>query len=1031
MNTTARIERLFVGWEQPAVESVACHLLQMEAEDPHDFRKALVVVPTAQSGRFLRLELARQAGRPIMLPDICLSGQLIPAIGAATPADTLAAWVKVLAGETERPALFPVRPAKNRETWALETAQQMLHLRAMLEESDLTPHSVIRRVAGLSEELAAREIPRWQELEMLFAEVDTTLEQEWGVRPAERVRERAMHRPELQQKTVILACVPAVSAQSRRYLAACGSVRVLINAPEETAEMFDAFGQPGEAWCDAPLPLADSALHSVATGAEFAEETLRLMQQAGDSREVIAAVCDRRFEASLRSACTTAGWPMALPQGRTYAATAEGNLPRLLLQACAAPQEAAPLLPLLRSPLMLRAYSALSPYALNKLLDDVEKRHYPARVTRLQEVLKQVSDNPAVARYADTVIALVTQMAQEDGFAAAALELAKRLEPVADRRLVSALRDTAALAERHGDTFGSYAAALPLLSAQLSRIFLPDTEAASAPLTARGWLELGFAKGSHLILTGMHEGCVPVLPEPSSFLPDSLKRSLGMVCNKTRVARDAFLLSALLHRQGMKTDVVLARQLPDGTPVAASRLLMHVPEGQGAEMVAQRVAKLFGETENAAAPVLNRRGGWYIGAGGSAGSDPAHEPVSVIAGARRNPWGDEEGAERAFSPSQINMFLQAPLEFWCKYLLGINMGDAYQENKSAMELNEYGTLLHDVLRHTAEEVNRQNRRNAVEARREATTQLKPVLNQLFADDENLMQAVMLRTVTGVVEQNLLEPADIRRCAAAHLERLFAERFGNEQTLPLLTQRRMMQTKLNQWAVDYATDWREGWRTLWCEKEIGVNGASGWRLDGEIPFRMVIDRVDINEKDGRVRVVDYKTNSKTPAEAHWESMSNERKRQRFRALMPDFPLIEIEQNKRSYHRAWVNVQLPLYAACVKDLLHLDTMPEIGYYNLPKNRDRAGYSPFIITPETMENALTWVKRAAALIRAGVCLVSAQSLGRKSYQEFGALLTLQDTRSLFNLPPLSVPPPETVAESLYTFPFNSVEKLIHEDK
>lgn len=986
MMITDRIERIFIGWEQPAVESVARCLLQMEAENPHAFRKALVVVPTAQSGRLLRLELARQAGRPIMLPDICLSGQLISAAGAATPADTLAAWVSVLMQDKERPALFPVRPVQNREPWALETAGQMMHLRAQLEEADLTPQAVIHRVAAMSEDLAAREIPRWQEVEALFAEVDTALEQEWSVHPAERVRERALHRPELQKKTVILACVPSVSAQSRRFLAACQSVRILVNAPEDKAEMFDAFGQPTEAWCHAPLPLADSALHSVPTGAEFAQETLRLICRAGDCSEVITAVCDRRFEAPLRSACAAAGQTMALPQGRTYATTAEGALPHLLLQACTAPQEAAPLLPLLRSPLMLRAYSALSPYAFNMLLDDVEKRHYPARVTRLQEVLQQVHAAPAVRRYVGAVAALTAQMAEPNGFTAAAAELARKLAPVADSRLVAQLQHTAELAEKHAETFGSYTVALPLLAALLSRIFLPDAESAAAPLTAHGWLELAFAKGSRLILAGMHEGCVPVLPEPSSFLPDSLKRSLGMVHNGTRVARDAFLFSALLHRRGMQTDVVLARQLPDGTPLAASRLLLRVPEGAGAETVAKRVAFLFGETENTAAPVLNRRGGWYIGAGGQAGSDPAHEPTAIIAGARPNPWAGAEGAQRAFSPSQINSFLQSPLEFWCRYLLGINMGDAYKENKSAMEMNEYGTLLHAVLRRTVEEVN--------------------------AD-------------------GLAGAEVIRRCAAAHLEALFAEQFGGEQTLPLLTQRRMMQSKLTQWATDYAFDLQEGWRTLWCEKEIGVNGAPGWCLGGDIPFRMVIDRVDRNERNGRVRVVDYKTNSKKPSEAHWESLANEHKRRRFQALMPDFPLISMEQNGRSYPRAWVNVQLPLYAACVKDLAEAETIPEIGYYNLPKNKDRAVYNAFELSPEAMQNALDWVRQAAALIRAGVCLVSAESLGRKSYQEFGALLTMQDTRSLFNLPPLPVPPPETAAEPLYTYPFNSAENLIHENK
>lgn len=98
----------FLGWERPTIELVAEKLEELNRANPSRFRRATVVVPTAESGRRLREYMAERAGKPLLMPRLTLAGQLIPTDGpgVATEAETLAAWLQVLSQE-EYPSLAP------------------------------------------------------------------------------------------------------------------------------------------------------------------------------------------------------------------------------------------------------------------------------------------------------------------------------------------------------------------------------------------------------------------------------------------------------------------------------------------------------------------------------------------------------------------------------------------------------------------------------------------------------------------------------------------------------------------------------------------------------------------------------------------------------------------------------------------------------------------------------------------------------------------------------------------------------------
>ena len=78
---TPKIE--FLGWDKPAIELVAEKLLAglRNPQTAAQYRRATMVVPTAESGRRLREYMAEKAGRPLLMPKIILAGQLIPSEG--------------------------------------------------------------------------------------------------------------------------------------------------------------------------------------------------------------------------------------------------------------------------------------------------------------------------------------------------------------------------------------------------------------------------------------------------------------------------------------------------------------------------------------------------------------------------------------------------------------------------------------------------------------------------------------------------------------------------------------------------------------------------------------------------------------------------------------------------------------------------------------------------------------------------------------------------------------------------------------
>lgn len=1008
----------FLGWDKPAIELVAEKLLEglSTPQTAAQYRRATVVVPTAESGRRLREYMAEKAGKPVLMPKITLAGQLIPCEGhhVASELETLAAWLKVL-GDS-----MPGKPLP----WLLEVATQMQKVRKQLEQEARAPEwdtasarNFVREHLQEPDEAWENtlhyEQERWQALRAAFSGVDEQLSH-WQRCPAEQARANELENPR-PRGLLIIACVPELSPLNRLYLqrltdTSRARVEIWINAPRSEATRFDTYGQPipiiavgpgtGMGWSECPIsiprkphtdePAADIreeyVIHTTGSATSFGRK-VRELASGRHSNEVVLASCDNSLSPMLVSAFQP-DWQINMPEGRSLLATEAGQLPKQLREACAAFNSDEPFsnsrmedfLTLLRNQTLqkiLLQEGGLNSF--NRFLNELCFEHLPGSPAHLCHLLHRKQEAEIKRQnirnyiyYTEEVISLIQDCNDCRLMPLRLNELARTLQrhlstpetKHAGQYLTELLQSTTALVS---DTriASSPQSALLLMSHMAEKQAGGMLEGAAGrgnAINLRGWRELSFAREPLLIIAGMHDGCVPERMPADAYLPQAYRTFLGMTSDTTRTARDSFLLTALLHSRPMgAVHFVLASSSTDGSPIAPSPLLLRC--NTPAE-TAERVNRLFAdpqESDSGAAydrlPFITPEHSMLPGLG--------MESIGLIAPGVANPYADPK---KTFSPSAIKDFLNCPLRFWLKKLLKVSPGDALEDHKSEPDAAEYGTLLHAILQ-------------------DITTRYASVPEGTDAD---------------ALSAEMVSYAE--KCTEARV----AEQYGFENAVlsaPLRVHQKNLCKATQEFARQHAGELCSGWEVIMCEEPLIFelpmeNGVPPLRFD------MRVDRVD-RHRDGRMRVIDYKTNATPPDKTHWEKLSDTAE-VLYKCYMPE--ALTIPAAKGGTQR-WSSVQLPLYAEALRRRFNLDTIPITGFYNMPRSKpEEVKFNA--MTGELHAPAIQCVRAATTLMREGLCLFSAESLGRSlSYDNFGALNMYKDPdpRVMCSLPPLTQP--ETV--------------------
>jgi ATP-dependent helicase/nuclease subunit B len=268
--------------------------------------------------------------------------------------------------------------------------------------------------------------------------------------------------------------------------------------------------------------------------------------------------------------------------------------------------------------------------------------------------------------------------------------------------------------------------------------------------------------------------------------------------------------------------------------------------------------------------------------------------------------------DRKLSPSAFRDYLHCPFRFYLRRLL---KWDRYEADKMEMSPRDFGTICHAAF-------------------------------------EAMGRDATMRETTNQKE--------LAEFLVTTLDHALKERFETPLSLPLMVQREAAAARLERFAEIEVADRMDGWSIVDVEVAVGSEQRP-WSFEGQ-PVSMQIDRIDIHPKLG-MRVLDYKSSAKadSPEAAHLRTLSERR-----RTFGPTL----IAASGRSREKVWKNIQLPLYAAYVKEHYSLSHAPAVGYVNLPATVNDIGISMWHdFDNATMDNALEWTRGAIAGMKAGL--------------------------------------------------------------
>ena len=889
------VERVFLGWDSPAVVKVREYLLPQELSGPVDLARDLIIVPTRQAGRRLREALAVHCAAQktaLLSPRVVTSTYLLTpeeeSDQMASALETAAVWTDVLtkADLSGYAGLFPARIPSPDFTWALHTAEMIQALRDTLADGGYRIADVNRDFGHLLEEK-----DRWEDLaalETVYLERVAAL----GLFDPIESMLRQADSPGVLKGTdrIVLAALPDPTPLVIRVLERLSEqvpVVVLVHAPESLAGCFDAWGRPlPSQWRDSliDVPNAESNIVLAGSPGSQSRKVLELLvEEAGrfGPPDVALGVPDAEVIPFLAADLSEQGLIPFDPAGKSIA---RHPLYQLLesFQALVTEGTYQSFSAFLRHTDFLEFLEKkhrLSPRRVLKELDEFQNEHLPQGLGDVERVLLASTRAPArngfshLAKAAASIMEWVrdSQVESEDltparSNAQCSIDgtLRSLLQAVYELRTLSPEEagdiEFAAAAEKFDEALRQLSGgsldgvdmdrndALELLLWALKgQRYYP--EPGNAVVDLEGWLELPWNDAPFLIVTGMNDGSVPGSRVSDIFLPDTLRGALGLQHDADRFTRDAYIMSALVESrwQEGRTCFIAGKTSSRGDVLKPSRLLFQCRD----EELPRRAARLFGSPADAR----------------------VNCPSSVTFSLEVTPPADVPAGRlerRRISVTAFRDYLVCPFRFYLKHVLEMEEID---DQKAELDARDFGSLIHDVLHQLAQDI---------EMRRcESASRIQDFL-----------------------------------CAGA--TEWAVARFGPTPPVHIEVQLESARQRLREAAQVQARLAEEGWEILYSELEIEGD------LEGML-VRGKVDRVDRHRPTGRIRVLDYKTseNAQHPQDVHLAHVPRD-------GQLPGYMKVEIN----GYERRWVDLQLPLYSMLLSANPNLQKPFELGYFNLPR-------------------------------------------------------------------------------------------------
>lgn len=654
--------------------------------------------------------------------------------GLAGRGEQVLAWASVLAGlnlEDWR-ELFPVDPVNQDLAWALGAAADVLKLRRTLEEGG---HDLASAALVLREE-ENPETARWACLTRLEELAVKRLES-GGWRDPVSARLAAAAHPALpgdddgpagalqggsfpSRRRLVVAGVPDSIQLTRTVLEAMGKqglaqVIVAVHAPESLAGTFDEWGRPvPEMWTvrDIRLPKGNDTITLTAKpeeAADFLMDRLKVAKARGELAEVVIGSADGEVSPPLRRMAAAEGIDLFDPEGIPLLEHEVSWLVKTLtrLLHSGSWQAAGQFLRLPEVLLLAAGTENLSEKGSGMRLladwDAFQVERLPRTLAQAAELARDWAAVELAVRQKreperggevfpsalPQVIGWLTNVLAKFHRASVAAALADLMEmlysgkrfttPAERQRFLGALtswQEAVAAVEQGAAVF------LPALSAA-SRLDLAASLVRDARLytahddeahAVNGWLELPWQEAPELVIAGMNEGMVPDSVLGDAWLPDSVRGALNLKTNDTRLARDSYLLTAMIEsrRAAGSVRLLCGRLSAAGDPLKPSRLLLRCPAAD----LPSRALHLFPrgpEDGHSGAPAAPWSRAWRLEVPSMREDAPVFQKLSVT----------------AFSD-----YLQCPFRFYLKHVLKMEPIDI---QRGELDARMAGNLFHSAM----------------------------------------------------------------------------------------------------------------------------------------------------------------------------------------------------------------------------------------------------------------------------------------------------------------------------------------------
>lgn len=697
------VTRHFLGWDTPLAHAVAHYLLPVAPEGPVDMEDTLVVAPTHQAARRLRETMARtcdERGSSLLSLRVVTPGVLLrpPGLQSATDSSVLGAWMRLLQDiqPGDFPGLFPIGAPRRDAAWALATAAMIQSLREMLCDGAYLVSDVLR-----THKSDLEETQRWEDLgklETLYLERLSTL----GLSDPCETRIHAAENPDIPPEVtrLVIAAVPDPNLLALRAFQSITnghSVEVLVQAPAELAEQFDEWGRPlCEVWGSASIDIPDPD-RNVLLCSSPAEQSRRVIAEMDvepdrfGPGDIAIGVPDRSVIPFLESDLAARGIAAFDPANRSLRdhplfALIENALDLARSRSFTAFRN------LIRHPDVLAAIQGELEVSSLRLLGEADAFQNMWLPLTLDDVTSRFIEYPTGSRD------------KRQSFEAVG-KTAAWLEDILDRlrqdgvtaglrgflRLVYAHRESGK--EGNAGDFAGAAGAVDACLREFERDWNPHLEMTEeerthlllyrisqqqyppardqAAMDLEGWLELPWNDSPFLLVTGMNESFVPEGQPADTFLPDSLRKTLGLRHDAQRLARDAFLMRGLIASRWQRTCFIAGRRSRTHDPLRPSRLLFRCSDDD----LPARVGRLFGQ-----------------------GDTPSRSyPATVsfcLDPAPRTAEAKRRLTFKSISATMFRDYLNCPFRFYLKQVLRMS---PLSDEKAELDAADFGTMIHAVL----------------------------------------------------------------------------------------------------------------------------------------------------------------------------------------------------------------------------------------------------------------------------------------------------------------------------------------------